>query len=55
MYGAESRKVAEAEFPVVLSRGIVGSIILPATVCDSTHRVFSSREAHLTLGVQRFS
>ena len=55
MYRAESRKVAKAEFPVALSRVIVGSIILPATVCDSTHRVFSNREAHLTLGVQRFS
>lgn len=38
-----------------LSVGLYGQhLILPAGVCDNKHGVLSTREAHLSLGVQGF-
>lgn len=51
MYDAESMKVANANPPAVLSSGVMGNIILLASVCDSTYRLLPIREAHWTLGV----
>lgn len=31
------------------------ALILPAVMCDNTHRVLSAREAHLSCGVQDFT
>lgn len=48
---AESRKATNTELPVVLSHGVIGSINLSASVCDNMHRILSSREDNLSLGV----
>ena len=55
MHRAESVRVPNAQ----LSSGpfpgeIWTAFILPTSSCNNMHRVFSTREAHLSLGIQCF-
>lgn len=45
------------QLPLVLSQETLvdSALILPAVMCDNTHRVLSAREAHLSCGVQAFT
>ena len=54
MNGAECKSVSHVEHPVVLSLWSQDSIILPELMCDSTHGVLPTWEAHPSLGVQEF-
>ena len=53
-HGANSRKVPNAAFPLSSSHGAVDSVTFPTSMCDNMHRVFSTREAPPSLGLQSF-
>lgn len=48
----ESKRVPNVEPPDVFSRWSQDTVTLLALMCDNTHRLLSTREAHLSFGVQ---